>query len=99
VAVEEDNATVVGYVLAKIDEESTEENMTGHITSLAVRRTYRRLGIAQKLMNLACDTMAEVYGARFCGLHVRKGNRAAIHLYKDRLGFKCVAVVWVDLCA
>jgi ribosomal protein S18 acetylase RimI-like enzyme len=32
--------------------------------------------------------MAEVYGAKYVSLHVRKTNRAAISLYRDSLGFK-----------
>ncbi len=86
VAVDEDNI-IVGYVLAKMDEESAEDDIHGHITSLAVRRTYRRLGLAQKLMNQACDAMADTFRAKYCSLHVRRGNRAALHLYKDKLGF------------
>ena len=46
----EDN-TVVGYVLAKMDEDGDENDIHGHITSLAVRRTYRRLGLASKMMD------------------------------------------------
>ena len=34
---------VVGYVLAKMEEES-EDDIHGHITSLAVKRSHRRLG-------------------------------------------------------
>ena len=94
VAVDEEG-TIVGYVLAKMDEDSegNDENVHGHITSLAVRRTYRRLGIAQKLMNQACESMAQTYHARYCSLHVRVSNRAALHLYKDKLGFKYVGRV------
>lgn len=32
--------------------------------------------------------MAQVYGAKYVSLHVRKTNRAAISLYRDSLGFK-----------
>lgn len=31
--------------------------------------------------------MAEVYGAHYVSLHVRKSNRAALGLYRDTLGF------------
>jgi len=47
---EDSNKKIVGYVLAKIEEESNEE-LHGHITSLSVLRTHRKLGIANKLMN------------------------------------------------
>lgn len=32
--------------------------------------------------------MEEVFGAKYCSLHVRRSNRAALHLYKDILGFE-----------
>lgn len=59
----------------------------GHVTSISVLRTYRRLGIANKLMLQAQDSMREVYKAQYISLHVRKSNRAALGLYKDTLGF------------
>jgi peptide alpha-N-acetyltransferase len=76
---------IVGYVLAKLDEES--EDAHGHITSLAVLRTHRKLGIAAKLMRAAHDAMCGVYDAKYCSLHVRVSNAAAIHLYVDILGY------------
>lgn len=59
----------------------------GHITSLAVLRTYRRLGLAEKLMTQSQKQMVEVFGAHYVSLHVRKTNRAALSLYKDTLTF------------
>lgn len=44
---------VVGYVLAKMEEEPTDGVQHGHITSLSVMRTHRRLGIAERLMRLS----------------------------------------------
>lgn len=31
--------------------------------------------------------MAETYGAQYVSLHVRMSNMAALHLYRDTLGF------------
>ena len=31
--------------------------------------------------------MVEVFGANYCSLHVRAGNYAAFHLYRDTLAF------------
>ena len=76
---------IVGYVLAKMDED---HNTTGHITSLSVMRTHRRLGLAQKLMRQATRAMREYYQARDVSLHVRCSNDAAIGLYTGSLGFK-----------
>jgi len=41
-------------------EEEADEDPHGHVTSLAVKRTFRRLGIAQKLMDQAARAMIEV---------------------------------------
>lgn len=50
---------IIGYVLAKMEEEGEEKH--GHITSLAVKRSHRRLGLAQKLMNQASMAMVECF--------------------------------------
>ncbi|MCO5568986.1 hypothetical protein L7F22_022691 [Adiantum nelumboides] len=83
---EDYNKKIVGYVLAKMEEESSECH--GHITSLAVLRTHRKLGLATKLMSAAQRAMQEVFGAEYVSLHVRKSNRAAFHLYTKTLGYK-----------
>eukprot|EP00128_Syssomonas_multiformis_P000856 Colp12_sorted_trinity150504_noHs@30827 len=79
---EDEEGKIVGYVLAKMEEDTTEPPH-GHITSLAVMRTHRRLGLAEKLMKQACMAMIENFGAEYVSLHVRRSNRAALHLYKD----------------
>lgn len=83
---EDENGQIVGYVLAKMEEDS--EISHGHITSLAVKRTNRRLGLAQKLMDQASRAMIECFQARYVSLHVRKSNRAALHLYQNTLKFE-----------
>uniref|UniRef100_A0A7E4WB39 N-terminal amino-acid N(alpha)-acetyltransferase NatA n=1 Tax=Panagrellus redivivus TaxID=6233 RepID=A0A7E4WB39_PANRE len=84
---EDNKGTIVGYVLAKMEEDADEEPPHGHITSVAVKRTYRRLGLAQKLMDHTARAMIENYNARFVSLHVRVSNRAAFSLYKHTLKF------------
>ncbi|XP_003728227.1 N-alpha-acetyltransferase 11 [Strongylocentrotus purpuratus] len=83
---EDDDGKIVGYVLAKM-EEDPDEVPHGHITSLAVKRSHRRLGLAQKLMNQASLAMTECFNAKYVSLHVRKSNRAALHLYQNTLKF------------
>ncbi|WVN88618.1 uncharacterized protein L203_103829 [Cryptococcus depauperatus CBS 7841] len=78
---------VVGYILAKMDEDSSETH-NGHVTSISVLRPYRRLGIAYKLMKQSQEAMVAHYNAQHITLHVRKSNRAAISLYRDTLGFQ-----------
>ncbi|EGD75994.1 N-acetyltransferase [Salpingoeca rosetta] len=84
---EDENGDIVGYVLAKMDEEGGEV-ITGHVTSLAVKRSHRRLGLARKLMDQAAQAMVDNYSAKFCSLHVRRSNRAALNLYNKTLGFE-----------
>jgi len=83
---EDYDGKIVGYVLAKMEEDSTEVH--GHITSLAVARSHRKLGLATKLMHAAHRAMAEVFDAEYSSLHVRITNKAAIHLYTETLGYE-----------
>ncbi|CAD2219516.1 peptide alpha-N-acetyltransferase [Angomonas deanei] len=86
------NGDTVGYVLAKMDDEESAEKRHGHITSLSVLRTHRKLGIASRVMKAAMKEMDEEYKANFCSLHVRVTNDAALHLYQDSLDFRCAGV-------
>lgn len=90
--VAEDNGKVVGYVLAKLGED-VEDESSGHITSLAVRRSHRRLGLAKKLMDQSARSMVECFNAKYVSLHVRVSNRAAFSLYKETLGFEISEIV------
>lgn len=75
-------------MLAKMDDEDDPAKVHGHITSLAVNRHYRKLGLASRLMRASMHSMVELYNAKYCSLHVRETNYAAIHLYNDTLGFQ-----------
>ncbi|KAI0065872.1 acyl-CoA N-acyltransferase [Artomyces pyxidatus] len=87
VAVDE-KGRVVGYALAKMEEEVADNDEPhGHLTSISVLRTYRRLGLAKKLMLQSQAAMAAIYQASYVALHVRKSNRPALSLYQDSLGF------------
>jgi len=91
--VQEDyNGNVVGYVLAKMDDEEDAQKSHGHITSLSVLRTHRKLGVATRVMRKTMNEMEQVYDANYCSLHVRRTNDAALHLYQDSLGFRCAEV-------
>ncbi|XP_061033737.1 N-alpha-acetyltransferase 10 isoform X6 [Eubalaena glacialis] len=79
---EDENGKIVG-------EEDPDDVPHGHITSLAVKRSHRRLGLAQKLMDQASRAMIENFNAKYVSLHVRKSsNRAALHLYSNTLNFQ-----------
>lgn len=84
---EDHDGRVVGYVLAKMEEDESKPPH-GHITSLAVLRTHRKRGIATALMRRAQVEMEHVFGAKFVSLHVRKSNRAAFHLYNETLKYE-----------
>jgi N-alpha-acetyltransferase 10/11 len=95
---------IVGYVLAKMNDDAGASAETasssgggganaiplvnGHITSLAVARSHRRLGVASRLMAATHRAMAEVFGAAYASLHVRVSNRAALRLYCGSLGYR-----------
>lgn len=85
---------IVGYVLGKMEDDPEAEDKTphGHITSLAVMRTYRRMGLAEKLMKQSLYAMCESFKAQYVSLHVRKSNRAALHLYRDSLSFETTSI-------
>ncbi|KAI9234662.1 MAG: acyl-CoA N-acyltransferase [Podila humilis] len=83
---EDEKGRIIGYVLAKLEDDPSVEPH-GHITSLSVMRTYRRLGVAEKLMTQSQNAMRDVFGCKYVSLHVRKSNRAALQLYRDTLKF------------
>lgn len=85
---------LVGYVLSKMndDPDASNEAPNGHVTSLSVMRTYRRMDIAEKLMRQALFALREVYKAEYVSLHVRQSNRAALHLYRDTLAFEVLSI-------
>ncbi|NWV59207.1 NAA10 acetyltransferase, partial [Malurus elegans] len=58
------------------------------VPTQAVKRSHRRLGLAQKLMDQASRAMIENFNAKYVSLHVRKSNRAALHLYSNTLNFQ-----------
>lgn len=97
VAVDEKNK-VVGYVMGKLDEDDEFDNpkngkiIYGHVTSLAVKLTYRKLGIARALMEYVERQMSLVYFVTHVTLHVRVGNNGALHLYQDSLKFKVILI-------
>jgi ribosomal protein S18 acetylase RimI-like enzyme len=83
---EDMEGNVVGYVLAKIDEEEGHEG-NGHITSLSSLRTHRRLGIASAVMEQTHKAMRQIHAGTSVTLHVRVSNLAALGLYRDRLKY------------
>lgn len=94
---EDSNKKIVGYVLAKMEEEAQESH--GHITSLAVLRSHRKLGLATRLMRAAENDMVECFDSEYVSLHVRKSNRAAGSIPAHVLGIRHRTSVADIFCA
>jgi len=87
-------SSLKGYVLGKMEDNSSATPATrgsGHITSLAVLRDFRRLGAAIKMMKLSHATMEQVYEGKTCTLHVRESNRSAYDLYQRGLNYSVIS--------
>jgi peptide alpha-N-acetyltransferase len=93
---------IVAYLLGKIESRPTldYDNPTsgqhrvetlGHVTSLAVRHDYRRLGLAKALMTQLHNHL-EFQGIQSVGLHVRTSNLAACRLY-ERDGYAIEKII------
>jgi ribosomal-protein-alanine N-acetyltransferase len=80
------NGEITGFIIARID---IGRNVTsGHILTLDVLPSYRRKGIAQKLLS-EIETIFKERGIKECRLEVREGNVAASNLYQ-KFGYKKV---------
>ncbi|KAG1671453.1 hypothetical protein FOA52_003111 [Chlamydomonas sp. UWO 241] len=85
---EDYDGTIVGYVLAKMEEDAQPGDCHGHITSVAVARSHRGLGVATRLMIATHKAMVDVFAAEYVSLHVRVTNRVAYHMYTDSLKYE-----------
>ena len=56
-----------------MDEEPGDSH--GHITSLATRRNYRRLGLAKKLMDQSAAAMVENFNAKYRDYLTQKNEK------------------------
>lgn len=84
---EDEVGKIVGYVLAKMEEDP--DNVPhGHITPLAVKRCHLSFALAKKLMDQASQAMIENFSAKYVSLHARKSNRAALHLCSNTLNLQ-----------
>lgn len=84
---------IVAYVLGKVetrplidynDPTSCNDHVErlGHVTSLAVQKDFRRLGLAKAMMTQLHHHLQH-HGIASCGLHVRTSNLAACRLYQE----------------
>jgi ribosomal-protein-alanine acetyltransferase len=80
------NGEIAGFAIARVDIGRNEQ--FGHIVTVDVTPTYRRKGIAQKLLH-EIETTFKERGINECRLEVREDNVAASNLYQ-KLGYKKV---------
>jgi ribosomal-protein-alanine acetyltransferase len=80
------NDEIVGFVVGRVD---VVRNVPfGHVLTLDIEPSYRRKGVAQKLL-LEIEDIFKERGIKKCRLEVREDNVAALNLYQ-KLGYKKV---------
>jgi ribosomal-protein-alanine acetyltransferase len=83
------NGKIAGFVIAHVDIER--KVLFGHIITVDVTPTYRRQGIAQKLLQ-ETEATFKGHGIKECRLEVREDNAVALNLYR-KLGYKKVSTL------
>ncbi|HVP93266.1 MAG TPA: ribosomal protein S18-alanine N-acetyltransferase [Acidobacteriota bacterium] len=78
---------IVGFIIGMLYFERN--SLVGHILTIDVSVSYRRKGVAEKLMR-EIEKIFKEKGATACRLEVREDNVAALNLYK-KLGYKKIA--------
>ena len=90
--------TMMGYVMGKAEgdlwnkENPNPKKWHGHVTALTVAPEYRRLGVANKLMNYLEEVSDFIHKAYFVDLFVRVSNSVAIGMY-EKFGYKVYRTV------
>ncbi|KAL7010067.1 N-alpha-acetyltransferase 20 [Cystobasidiomycetes sp. EMM_F5] len=80
---EDADGKLTGYNMGKT--EGHGEEWHGHVTALTVSPSYRRLGLARKMMEFL-ENMSDVADCYFVDLYVRMSNELAISMY-ERMGY------------
>jgi ribosomal-protein-alanine acetyltransferase len=78
------NGQIAGFVIGRID--IVRNAPFGHILTIDIPPSYRRKGIAQKLLR-KIEAVFKERGIKECRLEVREDNVAASNLYQ-KLGYK-----------
>ena len=77
---------IAGFVIAQVEVE--ENTGFGHIITINVAKTYRRKGIAKKLLQ-EIEALLKQKGISECRLEVREDNHPALKLYHT-LGYQTI---------
>jgi N-terminal acetyltransferase B complex catalytic subunit len=78
------NGQCMAYIFGKA--EGRGEHWHGHVTAVTVAPEFRRLGLAQQLMNSLESISEHFHNGYFVDLYVRMSNAVAIGMYK-KLGY------------
>ncbi|KAF8944634.1 N(alpha)-acetyltransferase 20, NatB catalytic subunit [Haplosporangium gracile] len=84
------NNNLMAYVMGKAEGKGTDWH--GHVTAITVAPEYRRLGLAQGMMNLLERVSEYPYDGYFVDLFVRRSNKVAIDFY-TQLGYSIYRTV------
>ncbi|KAF9168744.1 N-terminal acetyltransferase [Actinomortierella ambigua] len=82
--------TLMAYVMGKAEGKGTDWH--GHVTAITVAPEYRRLGLAEGMMDLLESVSEQPYDGYFVDLFVRRSNKVAIDMYK-RFGYSVYRTV------
>ncbi len=88
------NGEIAGFAIARVD--IGRSASFGHILTIDIAPTYRRKGIAQRLLH-EVETILREKGIKECRLEVREDNIAALTLYQ-KLGYKKMGVLEKYYC-
>lgn len=83
-AAESPSGAVAGYVMGKA--EGKDRNWHGHVTAVTVAPSFRRMGLARRLMAELEEISENVHDGYFVDLFVRKSNALAIDMY-TKMGY------------
>ncbi|KAJ3153772.1 N(alpha)-acetyltransferase 20, NatB catalytic subunit [Geranomyces michiganensis] len=84
VAAEAPSGSCMGYVMGKA--EGAGKLWHGHVTAVTVAPEYRRLGLAEELMEILETVSEKIYNGYFVDLFVRVSNKVAIGMY-EKFGY------------
>lgn len=100
---ENDSKKLVGYVLGRIEDDSTDFKAVhpwvikckppiyhGHISSIAVQHNHRGKGVAQELMRMLHSQLVSEHDVASVTLHCRESNKAAINMYTKHFQYSFV---------
>jgi len=81
---ESNDGRPMGYMIGKAEGQG--ENWHGHVTAVTVAPEFRRIRLAEKLMNFLEISSDETYHGYFVDLFVRASNTVAVNMY-TKLGY------------